>query len=165
MIAALPTLPTLLALMLTPTLTVTAPTDGSADCPSPRQVSDALARLAPGLVAQDDAAPPLPVPDAGVAPPPTNLRLAVSGTPAGDVRIDLTDARGELVLRRLLKAPERAQLSDCTALAETTALIVERYLREVGYEAPPLPPPAPIAGPAPPPASPTTVTAPATPPP
>jgi hypothetical protein len=135
-------LPTLLASMLT----VTAPAEGSADCPSPRQVMEALNRLAPGSVPAGDA-----VPDAG-AGAAAGLRLSVEGTPAGDVRIDLADARGEIVLRRLLRAPERAQLSDCTALAETTALIVERYLREVGYEAPPLPPPEPVAGPLAPPA-------------
>jgi hypothetical protein len=137
-------LPILVASMVT----VTAPVDGSADCPSPRQVTEALNRLAPGSVPATDGDG---APDAGASAAAgagaAGLRLSVGGTPAGDVRIDLTDARGEIVLRRLLRAPERAQLSDCTALAETTALIVERYLREVGYEAPPLPPPDPVAGP------------------
>jgi hypothetical protein len=138
-----------LAILLASTLTVTAPADGTADCPSPAQVMEALNRLGPGLVssAPADAAPDAGPPGAG------GLRLTAGGTPAGDVRIDLADTRGEIVLRRLLRAPARAQLADCVALAETTALIVERYLREVGYEAPPLPPPAPMAGPAPPAAS------------
>ncbi len=163
-------LPTLVASMLT----VTAPSDGSADCPSPRQVMEALNRLAPGSVPMDDRTPDANASGAAGAtraagatgasdatgaagatgvPSASSLRLSVGGTPAGDVRIDLTDPRGEIVLRRLLRAPERAQLSDCTALAETTALIVERYLREVGYEAPPLPPPDPISGPKAPPAA------------
>jgi hypothetical protein len=168
-------LPTLVASMLT----VTAPVDGSADCPSPRQVTEALNRLAPGSVLAGDGTPDTAsggagangtagangaagtsgatgATSAGVLGAP-GLRLSVGGTPAGDVRIDLTDARGEIVLRRLLRAPERAQLSDCTALAETTALIVERYLREVGYEAPTLPPPDPIAGPKAPPPTPRPV--------
>jgi hypothetical protein len=63
-------------------------------------------------------------------------------------------------------APPRAHAPDCPALAETVAIIVERYLHDIGYEAPPLPPPAPqTAPPAPAPSAPATVVVASPPPP
>jgi hypothetical protein len=112
-----------------------APDDG---CPSSRQVSDALAARLPG------AAQPL-----GQPPGPAALRLSLGNTAAGAVRVQLADATGEPVLMRVLPPSARVKPADCVALAETVALIVDRYLHDVGYEAPPLPPPAP---PPPPPA-------------
>jgi hypothetical protein len=50
----------------------------------------------------------------------------------------------------VLPAPPRGRAPDCPALADTIALIVDRYLHDVGYEAPPLPPPAPKPEPPPP---------------
>jgi hypothetical protein len=110
----------------------------------------------------------------GLSPgPPTALPLAlangghlgVAASPEGDVRVELVDAHGDVVLHRVLPAPPRGHPPDCPALAETIALIVERYLHDVGYEVPPLPPPAPKPAPPPPATPPTTVAvAPAAPP-
>ena len=47
-----------------------------------------------------------------------------------------------------------ARAGECAALADTIALIIERYWREVGYDAPPLAPPNPPPPPQPPPAPP-----------
>jgi hypothetical protein len=134
--------------VLSPLLVVTAyavavTVPGAADdgCPSPRQVSDALAARLPG-VAQ-------PV---GQPPAPGALRLSVVAPgPTGALRVELADANGEPVLHRLLPPPPaRGKSPDCPALAETVALIVDRYLHEVGYEAPPSPPPPPTPPPPPP---------------
>jgi hypothetical protein len=119
------------------TVNVTVPPAGASDCPAPAQLGEALNGLMPGLV--PSAAP------TGAA----GLRLTVVTLPAGDLRVDLTDDHGEVVLHRVLPAPPRGGEADCPALAQTVALIVERYLHEVGYEAPPLPPPAPKPAPAP----------------
>jgi hypothetical protein len=119
----------------------TAP-EGPSECPAPAQLATAMNALMPGLV---PAAPPaLPLSLA------TGGRLAVATSPEGDVRVDLIDAQGEVVLHRVLPAPPRGRAPDCPALAETIALIVDRYLHDVGYEAPPLPPPAPKPAPPPP---------------
>ena len=111
-------------------------------CPAPRQVTDALAARLPGVVL-----PP------GQPAKPGMLRLAVATDAAGGIRIDLADPEGAPLLHRLL-APTRGP-GECAALADTIALIIERYWREVGYDAPPLappsPPPAPPQPPPPPP--------------
>ena len=108
------------------------PDDG---CPSPRQVAEALTAHLPGVVA------PLGRP-AGQ----NNLRLAVATDAAGELRVDLTDPDGGPLLRRRV-APEpagtggaRSRSVQCAALAETAALIVDRYWHELGYEIPPAPP-------------------------
>jgi hypothetical protein len=109
------------------------PDDG---CPSPRQVVDALATQLPGLV--------LPLGRAGGR---QTLHLAVTVDGVGVMRLELTDPDGGPLLHRRLPATERGAGADCPALAETAALIVERYWREVGYEvpfeppSPPRPPP------------------------
>jgi hypothetical protein len=67
---------------------------------------------------------------------------------AGDgtvVRFSLVDARGEVQLRRTLPTPGRGQPpADCLALADTIAVIVDRYLASITYQADetiaPLPP-------------------------
>jgi len=115
-----------------------------AACPSPRQLGAALNALVPGLASAAPAATPLPL--AG------NLRLDVARASEGDLRVDLLDAHGEVVLHRALPAPPRGHAPDCPALAETIALIVDRYLHDVGYEAPPLPLPPRAPTPASPPA-------------
>jgi hypothetical protein len=104
-----------------------------AECPDPAQLATALNALVVGLAPV--AATPLPL--------ASGARLAVVTSPEGDVRVDLVDGQGEVVLHRVLPAPPRGHAPDCAALAETIALIVDRYLHDVGYEAPPLPPPAP----------------------
>ena len=120
-------------------IAVVAPAGPDDGCPSPKQVSEAVGARLPGMVQ------PL-----GQAPRPGGLRLAVSAEAGGTVRVDVTDQGGAALLRRVLPAVRGAG-GDCAALAETVALIVERYWREVGYDAPPLAPAPPPPPPAPPP--------------
>jgi hypothetical protein len=112
-------------------IAVAAPSGSDDGCPSPRQVTDALSARLPWAMQ----------PPAQVGPPAT-LRLALTAAPGGGVRLQLSDTGGETVLVRVLPPSARGK-SDCPALAETVALIVDRYLHDVGFEAPPLPPPAP----------------------
>jgi len=121
-------------------LVVAAPAGPDQGCPSPRQITDALNARIPDVisVAGDPAAG-------------GGLRLSVTGTPgAAPLRIEITDASGEPRLQRTLQPSDRGRGADCAALAETVALIVDRYLHEVGYELPPSPPPPPVAPPPPP---------------
>src|SRR3954471_8557055 len=119
-------------------------------CPASRQVTEALSARLPGVV--------LP---SGQAARPGMVRLVVTVDATG-VRIDLSDAEGAPLLHRAL--PARGP-DECAALADTIALIIERYWREVGYDAPPLQapaaPPPPAAPPAPPRAPEPAVTPPA----
>ncbi len=129
-------------------------------CPSPHQLADALSTHLPGMV--------LPL---GHATGPTTLRLAVTTDAAGTMRLELSDPEGGPLLHRWLPANDRARAGDCSALAETAALIVDRYWHEVGYDVPietanappkpPLPkaaspPPKPLVPPPTPPALPPT---------
>jgi hypothetical protein len=123
----------LLASLVAATATVTVSPGAPTDCPSSEQLARALSVAAPGIVA--------PVTGTPAAAGPASLRLATATSAEGDVRVDLLDAQGEAVLHRVLPAPPRGRAPDCAALADTIALIVDRYLRDVGYEAPPLPPP------------------------
>ena len=115
------------------------------NCPGPRQVTDALTARLPGAVL-----PP------GQPTKPGMLRLAVAAEAAGGIRIDLADPEGAPLLHRVLAVTRGP--GECAALADTIALIIERYWREVGYDAPPLapptPPPPPPSPPPPPPAPP-----------
>jgi hypothetical protein len=106
-------------------------------CPGPRQVTDALAARLPGVV--------LPH---GQPVKPGMLRLTVATDATGGIRIDLADPEGAPLLHRVLAATRGP--GECAALADTIALIIERYWREVGYDAPPLPPPNPPQPPPPP---------------
>jgi hypothetical protein len=94
-------------------------------CPSPHLLADALSTHLPGMV--------LPL---GHATGPTSLRLAVTTDAAGAMRLDLFDPEGGPLLHRWLLANERTHPGDCPALAETAALIVDRYWHEVGYDVP-----------------------------
>src|SRR3954453_15699864 len=122
-------------------------TAGPADaCPSPRHLPAALSAHLPGMV--------LPL---GHATGPTTLRLGVTTDAAGAMRLDLSDPGGGPLLPRGLPATDRAHAGDCPALAETAALIVERYWHEVGYDVPletptpsPKPPPPKATAPPPP---------------
>ena len=140
----LPALPTLVVLALAATASAPdTPAPGTAlECPTPAQLAAALNALAPGLAPAAPKTMPLPL--------ASGARLGVATSPEGDVRVDLVDGQGEIVLHRVLPAPPRGRAPDCAALAETIALIVDRYLHDVGYEAPPLPPPAPPPAPPPP---------------
>jgi hypothetical protein len=120
-------------------------------CPAPRQITDALAARLPGVVL-----PP------GQPVKPGMLRLTVATDSNGAIRIDLGDPDGAPLLHRVLAVTRGP--GECSALADTTALIIERYWREVGYDAPPLAPPTPPPSP-PPPSPPPPPPAPAPPPP
>ena len=114
---------------------VAAPSGPDQGCPSPHQITDALmARIPAVVVSGSEASNP------GV------LKLAVSGGSGSDpLRIEMTDQGGEARLYRNLTISERGR-GDCTALAETVALIVDRFLHDLGYEAPTtLPAPLPAA--------------------
>jgi hypothetical protein len=139
--------PAALAMLLATTVTLTVPSTGGGDCPSPAQLTDAINARVPGLVAPSIASPPA---SAGAS----GLSLSTTTLPEGDLRVDLFDAQGETLLHRVLPAPPRGHDADCPAFAETVALIVERYLHDVGYEAPPLAPPPPKPEPPPPPPAP-----------
>lgn len=128
----------LLTLRAVSVLVAPGPDEG---CPSARQVSAALLEHAPaaqktrGL--DSDASLTL------VLPPP--------GTPQ-EPSVSLIDEQGTLRLFRILARPGTAHARDCAALADTVAIIVQRYLEEV--ELPesevvrkPLPPVAPTAPP------------------
>ena len=112
-------------------------------CPAARQVTDALAARLPGFVLPN-----------GQAARPGMLRLAVA-TDASGIRIDLADPDGAPLLHRVLAVARGP--AECAALADTIALIIERYWREVGFDAPPLPPPSPPSPPPPAPAPPPPV--------
>jgi hypothetical protein len=134
-----------------PNATATAPGDtqspappGAApeECPAAAQLAAALNALMPGLAPASPPSMPLALASGG--------KLGVTTSPEGDVRVDLVDPQGDVVLHRVLPAPPRGHAPDCAAIGDTIALIVDRYLHDVGYEAPPLPPPAPKpAAPAP----------------
>jgi hypothetical protein len=109
-------------------------------CPSARQVTDALAARLQGVV--------LPY---GLPARPGMLRLGIAADGTG-IRIDLADPDGAPLLHRMLAVARTP--GECAALGDTIALIVERYWREVGYDAPPLQPPSPPPPPAPPPTAP-----------
>ncbi len=90
-----------------------------AGCPSSAQVTEALRERLPGAVV-----PLVP------SPPPEMLRLDIEGA-----TFILVDVEGRTRLRRTLSG------ADCVALAQTVALMVERYLQELDLPAPPPPPP------------------------
>ena len=113
-------------------------------CPSSAQVQAALEAHAPKLVATSSAGP---------SDGPLTVWLATaSGT--GELSLSLVDSSGLVKLYRMLPPPQGGRPRDCTALADTVALIVDRYFDEVELPAmpekkvvppPPPPPPAPPA--------------------
>jgi len=111
---------------------VAAPSGPDQGCPSPRQLTEALMAHIPAVVVSADE-----------ASTPGVLRLTVTGGGPVPLRVELTDQGGEARLYRSLTVAERSRAPDCPALADTVALIVERFLRDLGYEAPPSPPPPP----------------------
>ncbi len=121
-------------------------------CPSQDQLTEALDAHLPGIVAR-------PGHDASA----TVLHLAFTLSPEGVARVTMTDATGALRLERELDLPKSEggpshpgsrERSACDAVADTVALIVERYMHHLGYREPP--PPALVAprSPPPPPAAP-----------
>jgi hypothetical protein len=132
---------------------------GADACPSQTELAEALESHMPGVVAH------------GAREPGTSLlRLGLTLSPDGLVRVTMTDAAGALRLERELDLPKSGagpsarDRAACAALAETVTLIVERYMRHIGYHEPPPPalvappmprePPPPPAPPSPPPRAP-----------
>jgi len=108
--------------------------DGAATCPPLAALARALDAHLPGIAA---AAPDAPGRDR------LHLRLEEGGgSGAGGVRLALVDASGRTVLERGLADPGAGRrgagdrAAACAVLAETIALVVERYLRQLGYRAP-----------------------------
>jgi hypothetical protein len=117
------------------------------ECPTRADVVAAISARFPGAAAETSA--------------PDSRRLTLQRIGATSMFIvRLRDARGTLELERVLKIdlqPSAKPGEECAALAEAAALVVVRYLREIGYRPPPPPPPPPPAPTAPP--APTVVTA------
>ncbi|HEY0708147.1 MAG TPA: hypothetical protein VGG33_15185 [Polyangia bacterium] len=94
-------------------------------CPSTSSVESALLARIAGAVVSFDRVAEFRALVLGLAPLPAN---------AG-AELTLTDVDGRVRLRRQLSrtgiSSKRADQSDCDALAETAALIVERYLAEL----------------------------------
>jgi hypothetical protein len=130
-------------------------------CPTQSQIAEALEGHMPGSLAR-----------VGRELGPNVLHLGLAISPTGTARVTLTDATGALRLERDLDLPKapppplaspaetppgpaRERPTDCAAFAETLALIVERYMRHIGYHEPPpmalVPPPPPPTAPVPPP--------------
>ena len=116
------------------------PPSGSEDtCPNARQVTEALQAHLPGQILS---------PERAGAPMSTDTLRAALDVPADGtvVHFSLIDEQDEVQLRRSIPAPGRGRpAADCLALAETLAVIVDRYLNPVPYQAaetaPPPPPP------------------------
>jgi hypothetical protein len=109
-----------------------------AGCPSAPALASALESRLPGITARRIAS--------GTREPP--LRMRVDGTDGGAVRFALVDGNGGAMLERTF-APAAAASVDraasCAVLADTIALVVERYLRQLGYREPSLAAGAPAA--------------------
>jgi hypothetical protein len=106
-------------------------------CPTQDQLAEALEARMPGVVARGAR-----------EPNPNLLRLGLAMSPEGVARVTMTDAAGAPRLERDLDLPKsgaaapngtRERAGACGALAETVALIVERYMRHLGYHEPPPP--------------------------
>jgi hypothetical protein len=135
-------------------------------CPSQDLVAESLAARMPGVVARP-----------GHEPGPNTLRLGLTVGDDGVAHVTMTDSTGALRLERDLELPKGSgatgganggpgahprpaphdRSGGCAALADTIALIVERYMRHIGYHEPPPPvlvqpappPPPPVAPPPP----------------
>jgi hypothetical protein len=81
---------------------------------------------------------------------PGGRRLELAAEESGSVTLRLRAADGRVELERALAVDARGPSPEgCVALAEAAALVVVRYLREIGYRPPPVAaPPAPAAAPA-----------------
>src|SRR5438105_10099453 len=93
--------------------TLIAVKGAQAECPSTKQVNEAIAARLPGVLV-----PAEPSPGEGA------LVLVLTGaSPAEEHSFALLDAHGETRLSRTLRAPGANRDRDCAALAETVALI------------------------------------------
>ena len=99
-----------------------------AGCPSAAVLGRALDARLPGITASDPGGP-------GRDP----LRLHLDDGGAAGVRFALVDLTGQTVLERSFADPgggSNDRAAGCAVLAETIALVIERYLRQLGYRAP-----------------------------
>jgi hypothetical protein len=125
-------------------------------CPRRKDVIAALETRLPGVTRGP--------PGRGAA----ERRLQLEPGPAGTVSLRLWDERGTLALERRLGGDEAVRPggpAGCQALADAAALVVERYLRDIGYRPPAASvpePPAPAPPPTPTPPAATAATSPAT---
>jgi hypothetical protein len=112
-----------------------------AQCPTGRQVTEALGARLPGVLVPEEQAKSS---DA--------LLLTLSSGERAAAGFVLVDGKGQVRLRRALAASGGGAPRDCPALAETVALMVERYLQDLAIqertpapavEAPAPPPPPP----------------------
>ncbi len=106
-----------------------------AQCPSARQLSEAITNRLPGVVVPLSAAPP----DA--------LQLRLDGAATSDHHLVLANGAGKVLLGRTLPPVPGGRERDCEALAETVALIVDRYLQELSYQEPVVTAPPPLPAP------------------
>jgi hypothetical protein len=105
-------------------------------CPSATEVTEALNARIPRLAG---------IGPAGSAPAGgdrTAVRLTLTHGDEGSLRVELIDPRGAVALERTLavlapdwssRRSEQRNGSACAALADTVSLIVDRYMRHVGY--------------------------------
>jgi len=100
---------------------------GRDDCPASTDVAAAIAARLPNVPVTAGASASAPAPARGL-----RLQLqpaAAPGTPS--LEVVLSDGGGQTLLRRSLPDPRPPRPADCAALAETIALIVDRYLADV----------------------------------
>jgi hypothetical protein len=115
--------------LLTVHATLIAVKGAGAGCPSSSQISAAIEARLPGLL--------VPPEHSGL---PEALLLTLTSDPRTRTQsFTLTDRDLHVRLRRELPPPASADPAECPVLAETVALMVERYLQEVGYHAEPAP--------------------------
>lgn len=90
-------------------------------CPSSNQIDEALRLRVPGAVVAADRA-------AVAGALRVRLNPPVAGLSSG---FAVVGPKGEIRLRRPLRPAEAGRAGECLALAETVALILERYLQEI----------------------------------
>jgi hypothetical protein len=125
-----------LALLLAQAALVAVRPGPDTDCPSARQVADALRARLPDVVVPSDRAGGLNV-----------LLLSLSGGDGSAPAFVLTDNNERVRLRRSLPGVDPRD-RDCGALADSVALMIERYLQDLDYPEPPAPPVEQVAAPA-----------------
>jgi hypothetical protein len=101
-----------------------------AGCPSAAVLGRALHARLPGIISNQAG---------GSGPDPLRLHLHLDDSGTAGVRFALVDLTGQIVLERSFANPGASaddRAGGCAALADTIALVVERYLRQLGYRAP-----------------------------
>jgi hypothetical protein len=129
-----------LLLLATPIISVTAAGLPEPRCPSPGQVAAALAAKLPETVPgpeQDPSSDHLRLEILQRLPGPSPSTIgrvagrAPDSPPPAPLQIDLWDDADRLQLRRILPGSKGDDRAACLALAETVALIVDRYIHTV----------------------------------